>query len=409
MLQFFGIANGLSKEKSNSAFFEYRGNLILLDCSIDTCRELLDFDLSKYKNIYVLVTHTHSDHVGGIGMLAAYLGWWLNRTLCIVMPTEKMVDSFRRYLIEIEGANPAHFKIGVKSDFYNLPDIESIKTSHTHLLEGKCFGWVIKIENKYIVYTGDTNTLSPFTPYISEALLQHFDVYLYTEISTMDSGAHLYIDKVYKTLVGLSNKGVKIFLMHIDNVGEIKRKIKGSKISIAPLYDPKRYNKLNKKTVIIINGKGGCGKDTLIRGVADRYRVKNVSSIDHIKDIATQIGWSGTKDEKSRTFLAELKQLCIKFNDMPLHDMISEYENFMNGNDEILFIHIREGEEIDKIKRYIKGAKTVLVKREETDNGVYTNAADNDVEKYEYDYIFDNNGDIKERQEEFNKLIKSLR
>ena len=42
MLQFFGIANGLSKEKSTSAFFEYRGNLIIIDCSIDTCRELLD-------------------------------------------------------------------------------------------------------------------------------------------------------------------------------------------------------------------------------------------------------------------------------------------------------------------------------------------------------------------------------
>ena len=79
MLQFFGIANGLSKEKSTSAFFEYRGNLIIIDCSIDTCRELLDFDLSKYDKIYVIVTHTHSDHVGGIGMLAAYLGWNFGR------------------------------------------------------------------------------------------------------------------------------------------------------------------------------------------------------------------------------------------------------------------------------------------------------------------------------------------
>lgn len=409
MLQFFGIANGLSKEKSTSAFFEYKGNLIIIDCSIDTCRELLDFDLSKYDKIYIVVTHTHADHVGGIGMLAAYLGWNFGRSLNIIMPTNNMAAKFNDYLINIEGANPSHYKIGMVGDFCNIPDMEPIKTSHTYLLENKCFGWTFKVDNKYIVYTGDTNTLEPFMIGIREALLEHYVVYLYSEINSVKNGAHLYVDDNLRTLVNLSNKGVKVYLMHIDNMAKINEKIKGTDLSIAPLYNAKNYSRVNKKTVIIINGKGGCGKDTLISKVSSRYKVKNVSSIDHIKDIAARIGWSGAKDEKSRTFLANLKQLCIQFNDMPLHDMIKEYEDFMNSNDDIMFIHIREGEEIDKIKKYIPDVKTLLVKRKETDKGVYTNSADNDVENYNYDYIFDNNGDISDRQEAFIEFIGTIR
>lgn len=39
----------------------------------------------------------------------------------------------------------------------------------------------------------------------------------------------------------------------------------------------------SKKMIVIINGKGGVGKDTLINSVSKIFRVKNVSSITPIK------------------------------------------------------------------------------------------------------------------------------
>ena len=408
MLKFFGISNGMSRESSTSAFFEYKGNLIIIDCSIDTTRKLFDIDLEKYRDIFVVVTHTHSDHIGGIGMLVAYLGYNKGMKLNIIMPTQEMVNLFNDYLINIEGADKSHYRIGVVEDFDGIPEMEAIETSHSELLCGKCFGWTFMVENNYIVYTGDTNTLVPFIEYIRLAKLKGFNVYLYTEINTKDNGCHLYIDKNLDILRGLYRKGVKVFVMHVDDIDKIKEKIRGSGIIIAPLYIANDYLDRSKKLVIVINGKGGCGKDTLIRGVADCYRVRNVSSIDHIKHIASQMGWHGTKDAKSRTFLADLKQLCIKYNNMPLHDMLKEYEAFMGSNDEILFIHIREGEEIDKLKQFINGIKTILVKKDETDRGEYANSADNDVEGYDYDYVFNNNGDIVECRLEFVKLIDRL-
>ena len=41
-----------------------------------------------------------------------------------------------------------------------------------------------------------------------------------------------------------------------------------------------------KKTVIIINGAGGAGKDTLCAIAARHYAVTSVSAVDRIKEIA---------------------------------------------------------------------------------------------------------------------------
>ena len=72
-----------------------------------------------------------------------------------------------------------------------------------------------------------------------------------------------------------------------------------------------------KKITIIINGKGGAGKDTMCEMAAKHFRTMNVSSIDPIKKIASQNGWNGEKDDKSRKFLADLKKIFTDYNDLP--------------------------------------------------------------------------------------------
>jgi hypothetical protein len=48
-----------------------------------------------------------------------------------------------------------------------------------------------------------------------------------------------------------------------------------------------------QKTVIVINGSGGVGKDTLCDIAATHYSVWNISSIDPIKELAAITGWNG--------------------------------------------------------------------------------------------------------------------
>ncbi len=165
------------------------------------------------------------------------------------------------------------------------------------------------------------------------------------------------------------------------------------------------------KLVIVINGKGGVGKDTLCEAVAKHFGgVKNVSSIMPIKEIAAQCGWDGSKDDRSRKFLADLKQLCVDYNDLPTVWLKAEYDKFLVSEDVVMFVHIREPEEIAKFVEATGGAAKTLLVRANTRlaKNVYGNAADDNVEKYGYDLYFDNDGSEECTRAEFIRMISDL-
>ena len=66
---------------------------------------------------------------------------------------------------------------------------------------------------------------------------------------------------------------------------------------------------MSKHEIFIINGSGGCGKDTFVELFSKHYgpdKVWNYSSVDKVKRIAKEIGWTGAKTEKDRKFLSDL-------------------------------------------------------------------------------------------------------
>ncbi len=164
-----------------------------------------------------------------------------------------------------------------------------------------------------------------------------------------------------------------------------------------------------KKLVVVINGSGGVGKDTLCTLSERHFRVKGISSIDPIKEIARQNGWNGEKDAKSRKFLADLKALFVAYNDLPLQYLLKEYQAFAAGEEEILFVHIREGEEIDKFKRSVDApCVTLLVTRSDGQQAPWGNAADDNVGDYPYDVQFRNDKSIPEAERDFVELLRSI-
>lgn len=148
------------------------------------------------------------------------------------------------------------------------------------------------------------------------------------------------------------------------------------------------------KKVFIINGSGGVGKDTFVSLVSDvvKFGVLNYSSVDKIKEIAREIGWDGGKTEKDRRFLSDLKILCAEYNDLPFNSMKQKYEEFLSGNWSVMFLHIREPNEIEKAKA-VFSANTVLVRRDSVKH-ITSNMADENVYNYSYDYEINNNGTI---------------
>ncbi|MCI9177489.1 MAG: hypothetical protein HFJ28_02685 [Clostridia bacterium] len=162
------------------------------------------------------------------------------------------------------------------------------------------------------------------------------------------------------------------------------------------------------KQIIIINGSGGVGKDTFVEYCTKYIRVLNISSVDKVKQAATILtGWNGEKDEKSRKLLSDLKEIGINYNDAPLQYICSMVEEFQQSENELMFIHIREGKEIEKCKNTIQ-AKTLLV----TNKNVLTivsNHSDKEVEEYTYDYHIANDGTLEELENVAKEFIEKLR
>ncbi len=163
-----------------------------------------------------------------------------------------------------------------------------------------------------------------------------------------------------------------------------------------------------KKQVFIINGSGGVGKDAFVALVskASIYPVMNFSSVDKVKEIAKIIGWDGGKTEKDRKFLSDLKLLCTDYNNMPFDSMNEKVREFAKSNAAMLFLHIREPEEIEKAKTAFN-AKTILVKRDSIEH-ITSNMADSNVFNYQYDIVVDNDSDLAGFEEKATEFVNDF-
>jgi len=163
-----------------------------------------------------------------------------------------------------------------------------------------------------------------------------------------------------------------------------------------------------KKVIVVINGTGGSGKDTFVKFTSKYAKVYNFSSIDKVKEVAKLIGWDGSKSEKDRKFLSDLKKLTKEYNDMSYNSIKTAINDFNVSDKEIMFIHIRESDEIQRVVNEYN-SKTLLIKRENYEN-INSNSSDALVDNYNYDYIIVNTtlNNLDNQAKEFTKKILTL-
>lgn len=207
MLNFLGSDSGFG-DNNNSAYIEINNKLIIIDCGITVFNIIKKkFDFNKYKEIQIIITHLHNDHAGSLSQFILYLWYVYNIQAHIISSCSNMKEYLKF--------------TGTPDESYTLTNIceniEFIKTEHVKELD--CYGFRLTINNKKLVYTGDTSTLNPFMPYIMEA------DELYVDISK-NGGVHLKYDDVVDELRNIKSKGTKVYLMHIDDREYIEKKAK---------------------------------------------------------------------------------------------------------------------------------------------------------------------------------------
>ena len=228
MLSFLGRGSAFADEH-NSAYFVADKDLVLLDCPMSTFEKLKRRDLSSFDHVYVLVTHTHGDHIGGIGLLVDWLYFASDTKITVVAPSDRVRDDLKFYLKNLEGCSDTWFELVTAKELDKDWLFCPVPTSHTEELSGKCFGYCLTVDGNRAVYTGDSNTLAPFEEYLTEG------AYLYTEMSSNKTPVHMYCCDMADKIKELTSRGVHVFLMHMDDEDKIAEAMKDTGAEFAPV------------------------------------------------------------------------------------------------------------------------------------------------------------------------------
>jgi len=160
------------------------------------------------------------------------------------------------------------------------------------------------------------------------------------------------------------------------------------------------------KPVILINGTGGCGKDTFIDFCKDLAACRNISTVDRVKEAGRMLGWEGAKTDRDRKFLSDLKKLAVQYSDHAFRYIVREIDSFLHDNlYDILFFHSREPEEIKRFKNI--GCSTLLITNSNVEI-IKSNYSDGNVLNFDYDYVIDNSGSPEELRLKAHEFVRLL-
>lgn len=214
-IKFIGNGSGFSRTNT-SAFFEFKDELVLIDCSMLNMNKLKDtIDFTKYNKINIFITHMHADHVSGLPNLIQYLFHTYN-ILCNVMIPASLKDDLIN-LNNICGVVGERYNLVVLDDNTKSPYlIKTIRTNHARHLFNGCYGFVFNINNKKCLYTGDTKDLVAFSEYIDDC----DEVYIDTSYKSVE------VHVPWNYLKDNLPKSKKIYLMHLDDEDKLREAVK---------------------------------------------------------------------------------------------------------------------------------------------------------------------------------------
>ncbi|GER66743.1 hypothetical protein BpJC4_12140 [Weizmannia acidilactici] len=161
MLEFIGCGSAFHTELGNNSAFYIKGQtLFLIDCGSSTFARLRESGiLQKADRIHVVLTHTHADHVGSLGDLVLYGYWIIGKMAEPAVTVYAPKDLNIRMLLDMMGAEEKTYilKEFTPGEEIEIPELsirfEAVPVRHVPELH--CFGYVLRIQNELIYYSGD--------------------------------------------------------------------------------------------------------------------------------------------------------------------------------------------------------------------------------------------------------------
>lgn len=217
-LSFLGRGSAFNSYEGNtSAYFIDKNELFLIDCGESIFERIIENKLLDDINcINLMITHTHSDHIGSIGSLIMYCYYVINKKVNIIISKDCLYKDDLINLIRIFGCTKEMYRIIDETEFDNkyklFNNIRFLKTEHVSQISS--YGILFDTKNGLIYYSGDTKELNN----VSNIILSNKDIdkiYVDTTSTNTKNNVHVYIGELNNLIPNyLKNK---VYCMHIND------------------------------------------------------------------------------------------------------------------------------------------------------------------------------------------------
>lgn len=188
------------KEGNTNAYFIEKDKLFLVDCGETMFETLMRKGVfNGIKEVYVLVSHTHSDHCGSLGSVGLYCQFVLGSKLKIIAPHNEEYVADLRNLMKIFGNTDNAFEIIYEEDvdgvFETFDSVRYELTLHDYMLT--CYSFVFETNEGAVFYSADTRVVDNLLNFVAN---------------------HQKIDKIFMEVTDL--RGTKDIHLNIDDLND---------------------------------------------------------------------------------------------------------------------------------------------------------------------------------------------
>ena len=180
--------------------------------------------LKDIKSVYVVVSHTHSDHCGSLGSFGLYCQFVLKEKLKIVVPHSEEYVQHLKHLMHTFGNTDKAFEFVYEEEldykFKNFNKVRYDLTKHDYMLTS--YSFIFESDRGDIFFSADTRVADNLLRFIETHKNIDKMFMEVTDLNTPDD-IHMNLDRLVAVLP--ESVKSKIYMMHFRN-DQCKEKVK---------------------------------------------------------------------------------------------------------------------------------------------------------------------------------------